>query len=60
MFSDVFRDTWELYLLCVSINLIKIRIWSLCYIPINDREKIQMIYVVLIVLMKCRAIKMHK
>lgn len=37
--SEFFRCTWELYLLCI-IGLIKIRIWSLCYIPINDRAGI--------------------
>lgn len=35
----VFRCAWELYLLRV-ISLIKIRIRSLCYIPINDRAGI--------------------
>lgn len=59
VFSAVFRCTWELYLLCV-ISLIKIRIRSLCYIPINDRAGIWMIYMVLIVLAKHRSVNMYK
>lgn len=57
-FRALFSCTSELYLLCV-ISLIKIRIWSLCCIPVHDRAGIWMIYMALIVLAKLGSVDMH-
>lgn len=43
---------------CV-ISLIRIRIRSSCYIPVNDGAGIRVIYMILIVLLKLRSVDMH-